>query len=181
MTGTCVGTAKALLLVLATVAEALLLDKAADMDYRYFQSLLSQLIEMLLSLTLDPRFMPLTVEFDPVPLTPVPVAAINVVYGIPAELVIVTSVPLAVALGIMDVVDVLLTACLSELIADSMPWTLDWYSEGMAVRKGGGVAAVRADCTIELMSPVMLATEAADWTATPTATTMDGGIKSETI
>lgn len=42
----------------------------------------------------------------------------------------------------------------------------DWYCEGTAVRKGGGVAAVRAEETMELMLPLMEEDAAADWMAT---------------
>lgn len=41
----------------------------------------------------------------------------------------------------------------------------DWYCEGRAVRKGAGVEAARAEETRELISPVMEAEAAADWTA----------------
>ncbi len=49
------------------------------------------------------------------------------------------------------------------------------------MRKGGGVSAVRADSTIELMSPVTLAAEAALWTATPNGTARLWGMYREII
>lgn len=54
-----------------------------------------------------------------------------------------------------------------ELSVDPILFTGLWYCDGRAVRNGGGVAAVRAEATMELMSPVTLAEEAADWIAIP--------------
>ena len=65
------------------------------------------------------------------------------------------------------------------LMADSRDTKFDEYCVGRAVRKGGGVAAVRADSTMELMSPVTLAAEAALWTAMPKGTARDCGMYSE--
>ena len=56
------------------------------------------------------------------------------------------------------------------LMADSREATLPLYAEGTAERKAGGVAARSADWTMELMSPVTPAAEAALWIATPMGT-----------
>jgi hypothetical protein len=69
-----------------------------------------------------------------------------------------------------------LAAPLRALMALSRLTMLDWYWLGIAVRKAGGFVAVRADCTIELISPVMPWVEAADWTATPKGTATEAGI-----
>ena len=92
-------------------------------------------------------------------------------------------VTLPIVVMFLVIVNVLLTASLSELISNSILWMLDWYCEGTAVRKGAGVSAVRADCTRELMSPeVIEATdEAADWMATPRPTWMLEGTFWETM
>lgn len=55
-----------------------------------------------------------------------------------------------------------LAAPRSALMALSKLTILDWYWDGIAVRNGGALVAVRADCTIELMSPVIPWAEAAD-------------------
>ena len=65
---------------------------------------------------------------------------------------------------------------LSELTAISRLEMMGWYWVGMALRKAGGVAAMRAEVTMELMSPVMLADEAAAWTATPRPGRRDCGM-----
>jgi len=69
-----------------------------------------------------------------------------------------------------------LAAPRSALRALSRPSTFELYTVGSAERKAGGVAAVRADSSMLLMSPDMEAAEAADWTATPKGTARVGGM-----
>lgn len=61
--------------------------------------------------------------------------------------------------------EILVMALRIELSLVSILFTGLWYCDGRPVRNGGGVAAVRADSTMELISPVTLAEEAADCTA----------------
>ncbi len=70
----------------------------------------------------------------------------------------------------------MLAAPRSALRALSRPSTFELYTVGSAERKAGGVAAVRADSSMLLMSPDMEAAEAADWTATPKGTARVGGM-----
>lgn len=77
--------------------------------------------------------------------------------------------------------ETLLRASRMVLSAASTCPMLARYWVGTAVRKAGGVAAVRAEVTMELMLPVMPAAAAADWMATPRPGRMLGGMYCEMI
>lgn len=85
------------------------------------------------------------------------------------------SVPVVVVTLAAPLPKPVLAAPRSALTALSRLCRFDWYALGTLDRKAGGVAAVRAESTMLLMSPVTLAADAADCTATAKETTwLDG-------